>query len=169
MFTWDETKCRVNVRKHGIDSADVERIFRGITLTAEDEREPYGERRFLTLGLLGDQVVSVTHTERGDDLRIISIRKATKHEARFYFSQIAKLARLSKAIDPHIIRDANAPEWTPEMFARAVARRALKTVPKKALLSLRIDSDVIEWFRNQGPGYQSRMNALLRAYMEAHK
>jgi uncharacterized protein (DUF4415 family) len=34
---------------------------------------------------------------------------------------------------------------------------------------LRIDSDVIEWFREQGAGYQSRMNALLRAYMEAHK
>jgi len=88
MFTWDETKCRVNVRKHGIDSADVERIFRGITLTAEDEREPYGERRFLTLGLLGDQVVSVAYTDRGEDIRIISIRKATRHEANFYFSQI---------------------------------------------------------------------------------
>ena len=48
----------------------------------------YGERRFLTLGLLQDQVVSVTHTERGEDIRIISIRKATKHEARYYFSQI---------------------------------------------------------------------------------
>jgi uncharacterized protein (DUF4415 family) len=44
-----------------------------------------------------------------------------------------------------------------------------KARPKKALLSLRIDSDVIEWFKEQGAGYQSRMNALLRAYMEAHK
>jgi len=49
----------------------------------------YGERRFLTLGLLADQVVSVVHTERDDDVRIISIRKATKHEALFYFSQVA--------------------------------------------------------------------------------
>ncbi|MGA3157790.1 MAG: BrnA antitoxin family protein [Steroidobacteraceae bacterium] len=32
-----------------------------------------------------------------------------------------------------------------------------------------MDSDVIDWFRAQGRGYQSRMNALLRAYMEAHK
>jgi uncharacterized protein len=59
-----------------------------VTLTAEDTREAYGERRFLTLGLLEDQVVSVTHTERGDDIRIIAIRKATKYEARYYFSQI---------------------------------------------------------------------------------
>jgi uncharacterized protein (DUF4415 family) len=76
---------------------------------------------------------------------------------------------IRKTIDADIVRDAHAPEWTPEMFAQAVARKGLKTVPKKALLSLRIDSDVIEWFRSQGPGYQSRMNALLRAYMEAHK
>ena len=67
-FIWNEAKRRANLRKHGI---------------------AYGERRFLTLGLLQDQVVSVTHTERGDDIHIISIRSATKHEACFYFSQIA--------------------------------------------------------------------------------
>lgn len=88
MFVWDEDKRQVNLRKHGIDFADAEAIFRGVTLTAEDDREAYGEQRFLTLGLLEDQVVSVTHTERENEIRIISIRKATKHEARFYFSQI---------------------------------------------------------------------------------
>ena len=79
------------------------------------------------------------------------------------------LARLRKQPDSSIVRDGEAPEWTPEMFARAVARKGLKPVPRKSLLSLRVDSDVIEWFRSQGAGYQSKMNALLRAYMEAHK
>ncbi len=88
MFTWDEAKQLANLKKHGIDFADSEKIFRGLTFTAEDDREAYGERRFLTLGLLEDQVVSVTHADRGGEIRIISIRKATKHEARFYFSQI---------------------------------------------------------------------------------
>ena len=37
---------------------------------------------------------------------------------------------------------------------------------RKMLLSLRIDRDVLEWFRAQGPGYQTRMHAVLRAYME---
>ena len=78
------------------------------------------------------------------------------------------LARVGRTIDASMVRDGDAPEWTPAMFARAVARKGLKPVPKKKLLSLRIDSDVIEWFRSQGSGYQSRMNALLRAYMEAH-
>ncbi len=88
MFTWDEAKRRENFRKHGIDFVDAPKIFQGLTFTAEDDREAYGERRFLTLGLLEDQVVSVAHTERTDGIRIISIRKATKHETRFYFSQI---------------------------------------------------------------------------------
>jgi len=88
MFAWDETKRRANLKKHGIDFLDAQKIFSGVTVTAEDAREAYGERRFLTLGLLDDQVVSVTHTERGNDIRIISIRKAKKHEARHYFSQI---------------------------------------------------------------------------------
>jgi uncharacterized DUF497 family protein len=88
MFTWDEAKRRANLRKHGIDFVDAPKIFQGLTFTADDDREAYGERRFLTLGLLEDQVVSVAHTERRDGIRIISIRKATKYEARFYFSQI---------------------------------------------------------------------------------
>jgi hypothetical protein len=88
MFIWDEAKRRLNLRKHGIDFTDAEKIFRGVTFTAKDDRESYGEQRFLTLGLLEDQVVSVSHTEQGEEIRLISIRKATKHEARFYFSQI---------------------------------------------------------------------------------
>ena len=79
------------------------------------------------------------------------------------------LARVRALPDNSIVRDGDAPEWTTQMFARAVARKGLKPVPKKSLLSLRVDSDVIDWFKSQGAGYQSRMNALLRAYMEAHK
>lgn len=74
--------------KHGIDFVDAERVFRGFTVTAEDERAGYGEQRFLTLGLLEDQVVSIAHTERGDVIRLISMRRATRHEARFCFSQV---------------------------------------------------------------------------------
>jgi len=79
------------------------------------------------------------------------------------------LKRLRRTSDENIVRDGDAPEWNTEMFARAVARKGRKPVPRKELFSMRIDADVIEWFRSQGPGYQSQMNALLRAYMEAHK
>ena len=79
------------------------------------------------------------------------------------------LSRVRRLTDANLVKDGDAPEWTPAMFARTVARKGLKPVPKKALLSLRIDADVVDWFKAQGAGYQSRMNALLRAFMEAHK
>ena len=63
---------------------------------------------------------------------------------------------------------SDVPELTPEMFARAIVRRGLKPVPRKRLLTIRIDNDVLEWYRKQGPGYQTRINALLRAYMREH-
>src|SRR5208337_109941 len=64
---------------------------------------------------------------------------------------------------------SDTPELTPEMFARGLVRRGLKPVARKKLLTLRIDSDVVEWYRRQGPGYQTRINALLRAYMRERK
>lgn len=64
---------------------------------------------------------------------------------------------------------SDSPELTPEMFARAIVRRGLKPAPHKAQLTLRLDRDVLEWFRKQGRGYQTQINALLRAYMEARK
>ena len=79
------------------------------------------------------------------------------------------LKRLAARRDSDVVIDNDAPAWTPEMFARAVVKRGLDTPTAKTLLSLRIDSDVVEWFRGQGRGYQSRMNALLRAYMDAHR
>ena len=63
---------------------------------------------------------------------------------------------------------SDIPEVTPEMFAKGVVRRGLKPITKRQL-TLRLDSDVIDWFRSQGGGYQTRMNALLRAYMNEHK
>lgn len=64
---------------------------------------------------------------------------------------------------------SDTPEVTPEMFARAIVRRGLKPVARKKQLTLRIDSDVVEWYRKQGSGYQTRINALLRAYMQEQK
>ena len=64
---------------------------------------------------------------------------------------------------------ADLPEVSPEMFARAIVRRGLKPASRKAQLTLRVDSEVLDWFRKQGQGYQTKINALLKAYMDAHK
>jgi len=63
---------------------------------------------------------------------------------------------------------SDIPEITPELFARAVVKRGLQEPPAKQQVTLRLDSDVLSWFRGQGQGYQTKINSLLRAYMEAH-
>lgn len=46
---------------------------------------------------------------------------------------------------------------------RGVVRRGLQPLPSKASISLRVDQDVLAWFKAQGPGYQTRINTVLRA------
>jgi len=87
-FEWHEDKRRANLRKHRIDFLDAETVFAGQTVTFEDTRQHYGERRFVTFGLLQGRVVALVHTEREAAIRILSMRKASKHEERSYFSQI---------------------------------------------------------------------------------
>ena len=64
---------------------------------------------------------------------------------------------------------SDIPEVPAEMFARGIVRRGLKPVIRKKQLTLRVDSDVVAWYQRQGPGYQTRINSLLRAYMEEHR
>lgn len=87
-FTWDEAKRRSNLEKHGIDFADVPAMFEGDVFTIEDQRFDYGETRYMTLGLLKLRVIVVAHTDDGEVMRIISARKATKHEEQKYFQEI---------------------------------------------------------------------------------
>jgi uncharacterized protein (DUF4415 family) len=67
------------------------------------------------------------------------------------------------------IDTSEIPEISPDQFAHAIIRRGLKPVSPKMQLTIRVDSDVLEWYRKQGRGYQTRINRLLRAYMEAHQ
>ena len=87
-FTWSETKRAANVTAHGLDFLDARSVFDGLTYTFEDDRFSYGEQRFVTLGLLAGIPVSVVHTENDHEIRIISFRKATKHESKIYFDAI---------------------------------------------------------------------------------
>ena len=86
---WDEAKRRANLRKHGLDFRDAEQVFRGVTITFEDDRFAYAERRFVTIGLLRGDPASIVHTESPYEIRIISFRKATRHEAALVFGKIS--------------------------------------------------------------------------------
>ena len=86
-FEWDEEKRRANIITHGFDFSDSWEIFEGPMLTGLDEREDYGEDRWIGIGFLRTIVVVIVFTERGEDkIRVISLRKALKHE-RIKFEQ----------------------------------------------------------------------------------
>ena len=87
-MTWDEAKRTENLRKHGLDFLSVESLFNGYTVTMEDDRFSYGEQRIITFGVLEGRVLAVVHTEQDDDIRMISMRKATRREEQSYFSTI---------------------------------------------------------------------------------
>ncbi len=89
-FEWDEAKRLSNLRDHGIDFVAVqnEKVFAGETVTFLDDRFDYGETRLITLGLLKEKVVAITHTETDEAIRIISVRKASKNEETEYFKHV---------------------------------------------------------------------------------
>jgi uncharacterized DUF497 family protein len=89
MLTWDETKRRVNLKNHGLDFAGCDSIWDHFTVTREDTRQNYGESRLVCFGLLVGIVVVMVYTERSQGPHVISLRKAEKHEARYY-RQVAK-------------------------------------------------------------------------------
>ena len=85
-FSWHESKRQITLNKRGLDFAQAEQVFTGPTFTFEDNRQDYGEQRWVTLGLLGEKVVVIVHTESEDEIRIISMREATKNEQILFFS-----------------------------------------------------------------------------------
>lgn len=66
----------------------------------------------------------------------------------------------SKATEDH-------PEADVRHVVRGIVRRGLQPLPPKASISLRLDQDVLEWFKAQGAGYQTRINSVLRAFRDA--
>lgn len=83
-FGWDEDKRRINLRKHGLDFADAYRAFTDDAFVITDDREDYGEKRCILLGLLRERIVVIAFTVRDDVIRLISMRKADKREQKSY-------------------------------------------------------------------------------------
>jgi uncharacterized protein len=85
-FSWHEPKRQMTLKNRGLDFADAEQIFAGPTFTFEDERKNYGERRWVTLGLLREKVIVIVHTESETEIRVISMREADKDEQVLFYS-----------------------------------------------------------------------------------
>ena len=89
-FAWDPEKNQRNKADHdGIGFEDAQHIFDGPVLSGLDSREDYGEDREIAYGTIGiGTVLAVVFTERGETMRIISARKATRSETRDYYAYL---------------------------------------------------------------------------------
>ena len=84
-YTWDEGKNRANILKHGIDFLDVPAMFQHPMVTFLDQRQDYGEDRWIGIGLMDMRVVVIVFTEpKVNNIRVISFRKATSDERKRY-------------------------------------------------------------------------------------
>lgn len=84
IFEWDEKKNETNIDRHGIDFYDAHLIFEYPMLVKTDTRRDYGEKRLVGLGLLFEVEIVIVFTKRGDNIRVISIRRANKNERKIY-------------------------------------------------------------------------------------
>jgi uncharacterized protein (DUF4415 family) len=89
-----------------------------------------------------------------------------KRRSAFRASE-TNLAKLRGLSADRIKVTAEHPEANVRHVVRGIVRRGLKPASKKQSIALRVDADVLEWFKSQGPGYQSRMNAVLKAFRDA--
>ena len=88
-YSYDKNKKALNLVKHGLDFDDAKRVIESNkTVTYEDDRFDYGEQRFITIGLLQDVLVAIVTRETENEIRIISMRKAEKHEQTKYYENI---------------------------------------------------------------------------------
>ncbi|MEM8720378.1 MAG: BrnT family toxin [Cyanobacteria bacterium P01_G01_bin.39] len=85
-FEWNEQKRLSNIEKHGIDFIKACQIFNGFTVEFEDTRYDYGEDRYIAIGETNRKVITVIYTYRGDAIRLISARQATRYEKDIYYS-----------------------------------------------------------------------------------
>ncbi len=86
IFEWDSNKAVSNVRKHGVSFEEAATAFGDpLSMTVADPDHSAEEHRFVLIGkIMGGRTVIVVHTERGDNIRLISARLATRREIEEY-------------------------------------------------------------------------------------
>jgi hypothetical protein len=89
-ITFDPVKREATITERGLDFADADQVFAGVTLDGEDERADYGERRLVSVGHLRGRMVIVVWTQRGDARHVISMRKANEREQARYRQQLGE-------------------------------------------------------------------------------
>lgn len=175
LFEWDENKEKINISKHGLDFSTAALVFRDQNrLEWFDELHSDYEDRYITIGEINGiaVVLMVVYTERGDAIRLISARKATKQERRMTMvrkkidvnkpltdAQIAMLQALADRPDEP---DADCPELTEVQLSqfRRVAEQK-REERRKQTVTLRLSPQALKKAKSLGKGYTSVLSRIL--------
>jgi len=90
IFEWDFKKAKTNIEKHGVSFEEASTAFRDpLSLTIDDPLHSRDEERLVLIGMsYNNHLLVIVHAERGDNIRIISARKATKKERKYYETNV---------------------------------------------------------------------------------
>jgi uncharacterized protein (DUF4415 family)/uncharacterized DUF497 family protein len=170
---FDPKKDASNLIKHGIRLARASE-FSPVAIL-EDTRKNYGETRYRAFGFIGSKAHALAFTVTTESL-----------SAREFAQSVSDLLpnRKSRTMTSRKKADADNPEWTRADFARAKApgdvlptdvlskfgkHRGPQKAPKKVPVSIRLSPIVVTHFRNQGPGWQARIDAVLTNLVKKEK
>jgi uncharacterized protein (DUF4415 family) len=165
-FTWSKSKRAANLKAHGLDFVDAPIVFEGLTFTLKMIGFPTASDALS----LWDSSLAFRFPS---SIRRASMKSASSHSAKPRNVKRKSTSTKSKT-DWARLESKNSgaptrehPEADIRHIVHGMVRRGLQSMPSKAAVSLRVDQDVLEWFKAQGPGYQTRINSVLRAFRDA--
>ncbi len=177
-FEWDAAKNAANIAKHGIDFEDAIRIFEGPVLqkadTAVNMAKPASSP---SVSLMTASWRSFTPFapsaaglyRRGEHIAV-SAKRIVRRTPSSRRRGKTDWTRVDAMSDREIEHAAKADPDVAPILDKEWFRTAKLVLPeRKVPISLRMDREVVEWFKAHGQRYQSRMNAVLKAYVQAHR
>ena len=182
-YEWDEAKRLANLKKHGVDFEDIDEFDWPNSIEWIDGSEDYAEERILALGPFRGRIYSVAYTERRGKPASLASEKPLEEKSRAMKKKKIDLADYEDVAAD----DPDNPEWTEEMFKRARPMRENPEMLKRMLeasanlrerkkhepdrsklgnpgvqVTLRLDEEVLNSFKEDGPGWQERINGELK-------
>jgi len=168
-FEWDEEKAKSNLDKHRVSFLTAAEMFSNAILERVDDREDYGEVRFIALGRVDADVYRVVFTGAARTSYGLSAprkRAGMKEKSTIVRRSLSQIRTMRERGEDKTSPDA--PEA--ESLGAEFWNRARVVMPgEKTSVHLRLDTDVVKWFKARGKGHLTRMNAVLKAYVEAQK
>ena len=164
VFAWDERKNRINRRKHGVSFETAARIFEDPNVVSYRDRVVDQEERLHAIGCARGIAILLAKKKSASSRQERRVPATALFTTPIADKQRRELQRLAARPDSQI-DFSDAPEGSPRASDVEVGRFYR---PIKQLVSLRVDADVLSWFRGQGKKYQTYMNEVLRREMQTN-